>query len=190
MAHMKLTKAQLSAMNRASASSETPTVSAEDAEWLASSDLERMFMGLWRRHGGPDYVRDFQFDRPRSGLELDFAWPDLKVAVEINGGQGAKGNSGHGNWYGLERDAEKQNLCVLRGWTLFWLPTSLVRDEWVSVIADYIKGKAGMDGGGGRGNDGLLVLVDGTGRRPAGEDNLPARPVRRRRRRPRKSAAG
>jgi hypothetical protein len=85
-----------------------------------------------------EWVRNHRFDLPDSGLEFDFCLPDLKIAIEVNGGQGRGNESGHGSWTGLERDARKQNAAVLKGWTLFWLPTSMVNSEHVQPIIDYI----------------------------------------------------
>lgn len=85
-----------------------------------------------------DWKRNYEFDRPESGLQFDFCLPDIKVAIEVNGGQGRGNESGHSSWTGLERDARKQNAAVLKGWTLFWLPTSMVTAEHVQPIIDFI----------------------------------------------------
>jgi hypothetical protein len=85
-----------------------------------------------------EWARNYKFDLPDSGMEFDFCLPDLMVAIEVNGGQGRGNESGHSSWTGLERDARKQNAAVLKGWTLFWLPTSMVNAEHVQPIIDYI----------------------------------------------------
>lgn len=71
------------------------------------------------------WTRNYRFD-PEGRMEIDFSVPELKVGIEINGGQGAE-KSGHSNWNGLERDAVKQNRVTLLGWKLFWLTTSMLR---------------------------------------------------------------
>ena len=44
----------------------------------------------------------------------DFAWPDQKLLVEVQGGIWAKG--GHSTGVGITRDAEKANLATLNGY--------------------------------------------------------------------------
>lgn len=104
------------------------------------SSLEKRFINIWELIGGDSsYQRNFRFDLPDSRMELDFAWLDLHVGIEINGGQSLGKQSGHGNWNGLERDAIKQNRCVYKGWTLFWLTTSMMNKEHLEPIAQYIE---------------------------------------------------
>jgi len=59
----------------------------------------------------------------------DFAWPNQKVLVEVQGAVWVKG--GHSTGTGITRDAEKNNLAILAGW------------KPLIVTADHIKsGKA------------------------------------------------
>jgi len=84
-----------------------------------------------------------------SGLndfQIDFAYPDLKIGIEVNGGQftrvanGSKFiKSGHGSPSGLERDAKKNNQAIILGWRIFVLPVSLVTPDYLSQIAEFIK---------------------------------------------------
>lgn len=108
-----------------------------------NSTLENKFLDLWTLAGGKveDWKRNLRFDLPESRMELDFAMPELKIAVEVNGGQGKGSESGHGNWKGLERDAKKQNRCVSKGWTLFWLTTSTVTLDEINRIMAEVKGR-------------------------------------------------
>jgi hypothetical protein len=52
----------------------------------------------------------------RPHYRWDFAWPDLKVAVECNGGVWSGG--AHGRPKGILRDYDKANRGRLAGWTL------------------------------------------------------------------------
>jgi hypothetical protein len=75
-----------------------------------------------------------------SGLndfQIDFAYPDVKIGIEVNGGQFAK--SGHSSPAGLERDAKKNNQANILGWRIFVLPVSLVTPDYISQIAEFIK---------------------------------------------------
>jgi very-short-patch-repair endonuclease len=95
--------------------------------------LENKFAALWRQAGGPmDYVRNLKFNAPDSGAEFDFAWPRLRMAVEINGGQWKK--SGHSSGKGLERDARKGIAAQAKGWRLFVLTSSMVTAENVAEL--------------------------------------------------------
>jgi very-short-patch-repair endonuclease len=52
----------------------------------------------------PDPVREHQFAPPRR-FRWDFAWPDHRVAVEVDGGLFVNGR--HSRGAGVERDMEK-----------------------------------------------------------------------------------
>lgn len=102
--------------------------------------LEEKFAALWNLCGGPmDYRRNYKFDLPDSGMEFDFAWPSLRFAVEVNGGQYAAGKSGHGSVRGLERDAKKILAAARRGWRLVVLPTSMVTWEGVAQVLEQMR---------------------------------------------------
>lgn len=55
------------------------------------------------------------FDHKRM-WRFDFAWPDLMVAVECEGGTYTGGR--HTTGAGFEKDAEKYAEAVARGWTV------------------------------------------------------------------------
>lgn len=59
--------------------------------------------------------RNYRF-APGRKLELDFAWPDLRAYVEIEGGIWRKGGGAHSRPAAIERDIEKQNLLTMDGW--------------------------------------------------------------------------
>jgi len=62
---------------------------------------------------------DYLFDKPRSKRELDFAWPEYKVGVEVQGGIWARG--AHTRGAGYMRDCSKLNDAQLQGWLLLWV---------------------------------------------------------------------
>lgn len=69
---------------------------------------------------------------------FDFAWPDRKIAFEIEGGAFAQGRHTRGK--GFTRDIEKYNTAGLAGWLLLRATSEQVRSgkaiEWiVSAIA-------------------------------------------------------
>jgi hypothetical protein len=56
---------------------------------------------------------------------FDFAWPDLRVAVEIEGGGWVAGR--HTRGPGFEADCEKYAEAATRGWTVLRVTPSQVR---------------------------------------------------------------
>jgi very-short-patch-repair endonuclease len=53
----------------------------------------------------------------RAGASLDFAWPEQKVAVEIEGGVFSGGR--HTRGAGFVADCDKYNALAAAGWRLF-----------------------------------------------------------------------
>jgi very-short-patch-repair endonuclease len=74
--------------------------------------------------GLPSPAREFRF-HPSRRWRFDFAWPHLKVAVEVDGGIYCCGRHVHGS--GFERDAEKGNAAVLAGWRILHFTPRQVR---------------------------------------------------------------
>ena len=72
------------------------------------------FASKWKEHGltGGDPIQEFEFDAVDGRKwRFDFAWPELMVAVEIDGF-----GFGHQAMQAMERDNEKQNAAVQQGW--------------------------------------------------------------------------
>jgi hypothetical protein len=100
------------------------------------SVLERRFMLCWRAVGGPDLVREIGFVETRR-WRFDFAHPETRTAIEIEGGTWSGGR--HTRGAGFVRDAEKYNTAALCGWTVFRLPSPLVGVAWAERIRDHIR---------------------------------------------------
>lgn len=66
-----------------------------------------------RMAGLPDPVREFKAILGRR-FRWDFAWPEHKLLVEVQGGIWQRG--GHSTGKGITRDAEKLNLASLAGY--------------------------------------------------------------------------
>lgn len=88
-----------------------------DTEYLAaiSSPLERRFaLSLMARCGRALLpVTQHRFHATRR-WRFDFAWPSLKLAVEIQGGTWIRGRHARGS--GIQQDAEKLNAAQRAGW--------------------------------------------------------------------------
>jgi len=86
------------------------------------SDAETLFVQLVREMGLPNPRRQVLVILGGVKYRLDFAWPDLRLAVEIDGA------AVHGPGQ-LGRDLRRQNQIVLDGWLL-------IRFTWQMVALD------------------------------------------------------
>ena len=89
------------------------------------SHLEDEYLFQIRAAGIPLPRLQYQLVKDRK-YRWDFAWPEMLLCVEINGGTWVK--SGHTTGKGLDRDAEKLNLAVLRGYHQFVFTKEMIRD--------------------------------------------------------------
>lgn len=64
---------------------------------------------------------------PGRAFRLDFAWPELKLGVEVDGGIKSRQKS-HTSVGGILRDIEKHNSGIEQGWTVIRLHTDMVYD--------------------------------------------------------------
>lgn len=71
----------------------------------------------------PVPVREYRFCE--RGWKFDFAWPELKFAVEVDGGT-KFGMSRHSRGEGLEEDMRKLNRAALDGWKVMRFTTAMI----------------------------------------------------------------
>lgn len=82
--------------------------------------------------GLPEPVREYRF-HPTRRWRFDFAWMEVKLAVEVDGGAYAQGRHTRGK--GFENDCTKINTAVLMGWrVLRYTPGMINRGEAVADI--------------------------------------------------------
>ncbi len=87
---------------------------ASEQRRMERDKLESTFLFAWRRlAGAPEPVRQHKF-APERKYAFDFCWPDVRLAVEIHGGQFV--NGGHNRGKGQTRDMEKKRLAIELGW--------------------------------------------------------------------------
>lgn len=94
------------------------------------SELEQRFMDNSGRL--PPFEREYKFcDRK---WRFDFAWPSIKLAVEIQGGNFK--NGGHNRGASQGRDFEKINEAQLAGWRVLQFGTKQMDsiDEVIEVV--------------------------------------------------------
>lgn len=92
----------------------------------AGSELEAGFSNAWSiyRRTRPELaaacygpLRELIFAAPRR-WRFDFAWPDWRVAVELEGLGRRGGMSRHQRPLGMSRDCEKYNAAAVLGWSV------------------------------------------------------------------------
>lgn len=80
------------------------------------SALEESLAAQIRLTGLPVPVTEHRFHALR-GWRFDFAWPDRRLALEVEGGIGARYATGrHATGQGFTADTRKYNEAALAGW--------------------------------------------------------------------------
>ena len=89
--------------------------------------------------GLPTPEREYKF-HPKRRWRLDFAWPSLMLAVEIEGGVWSGGR--HTSGVGFTSDCEKYNEAVCLGWRVLRVTGSQVKDlqafNWTKRLVDAL----------------------------------------------------
>ncbi len=86
---------------------------------------------------------EYQFHKPRR-WRFDFAWPGIKLAVEVEGGTWANGRHTRGS--GFAQDCEKYNTAALDGWTVLRFTGKMIEGgEALSIIDAAIVSYKGKD---------------------------------------------
>lgn len=71
---------------------------------------------------------------------LDYAFPDAKFGIEVNGGIWARGKSGHSSGTGIKRDMDKANLLTCLGWRFISVtPSDLYKESTISMIKKILR---------------------------------------------------
>ena len=96
------------------------------------SSGEQHFAQLCRTLKMPEPQREHKF-HPTRRWRFDFAWPEKKVAVEIEGGVYIDGRHTRGKGY--ERDLEKYNAAVADGWKVFRFTPGMLRKDPAGCMA-------------------------------------------------------
>lgn len=75
--------------------------------------------------GLPAPVLEWRFHPPRK-WRFDLAWPDKRLAVELQGGSFVSGR--HTRGVGYRQDCEKFNQAVLDGWRVLQITPAMIVD--------------------------------------------------------------
>jgi very-short-patch-repair endonuclease len=101
------------------------------------SALEDQFELQLKAAGLPAWEREHRFHDTRR-WRLDFAWPELFVAVELEGGTWVQGR--HVRGAGFEADCEKYNTAAAWGWTVYRFTPGMVKSgEALKVIEEALR---------------------------------------------------
>lgn len=82
---------------------------------MTMSDLEASMLLHIRVNGLPEPLREYRF-HPKRRWRFDMAWPDDRVALEVEGGVYTGGRHTRGR--GFQEDCVKYNEAALLGWTV------------------------------------------------------------------------
>ena len=101
------------------------------------SSLENQFASLWRilAPDHPPLTEQHRF-HPVRRWRLDFAVPELRLAIEIEGGIFSRGR--HSRGAGYAADCEKHNALTLLGWSLLRYTVLDLRQRPTQVV-DEVK---------------------------------------------------
>jgi very-short-patch-repair endonuclease len=97
---------------------------------------ERVLSAELKKAGLPPHEQEVRF-HPTRRWRFDFAWPELKLAVEVEGGVFSNGRHSRGK--GFTEDCIKYNSAVQLGWRVLRFTTGQVtQGEAVQVIKELI----------------------------------------------------
>lgn len=110
------------------------------------SELELVFDTHIEQAGLPAPVKEWRFC-PWRQWRLDRAWPELRIAVEIDGGTWKRTrtgrSAGHAHPKRMREDNEKRNAARLLGWTVYQFTSGAVLEgEALKVIREALHGGA------------------------------------------------
>lgn len=104
---------------------------------MAASRLESRFLLLWRVAQGPHLEREVKFHASRR-WRADFAHPETRTLIEIEGGIFLPGGGRHSRGAGYAKDAEKYLEAVLAGWTVIRLTQKQLELDFIERIVAWI----------------------------------------------------
>jgi very-short-patch-repair endonuclease len=88
------------------------------------------------KKSGMHYKKDYRF-HPTRKWRFDFAFLDIKIAVEIEGGTYINGRHTRGKGY--RNDCEKYNAAAVLGWTVLRYTTDMINDNVLWPLEDIKK---------------------------------------------------
>lgn len=103
------------------------------------TQLEMWGEALMRELGLPEAFREYLF-WPGRRFRFDFAWPQVKVAVELEGGVFSRGKSGHTMGHHYHNNCTKYNQALMFGWRVIRLTAKHLEDiEYLREVFGWIR---------------------------------------------------
>jgi hypothetical protein len=91
---------------------------------------------LWKSFGLPEPVAEHKFHNERK-WRFDYAWPDKKVALEVEGGIWCGGR--HVSPQGFIKDMDKYNAAAVLGWRILRTqPKKLISLGTVQMVKEAL----------------------------------------------------
>ena len=91
---------------------------------------ERYVATTWRALEGAQYEVEFKF-HPVRRWRFDIAWPEKKIALEIEG-------KGHAHYNRYQRDLEKYNAAAELGWRVFRISFKQIWSHDISILETLV----------------------------------------------------
>lgn len=108
---------------------------------MTSSSWEEYLANQIKEAGFPEPTREYRFAPPRR-FRFDFAWPDIKFAVECEGGVYSGGR--HVTGAGFTKDAEKYSLAAIEGYKIIRATSAQISSgdclEWIKAYFEKQEG--------------------------------------------------
>jgi very-short-patch-repair endonuclease len=99
---------------------------------VSRSRLEDILANRIQIAGLPEPVREYRFARPRL-FRADFAWPELGVLAEVEGGIWTGGR--HTRGVGFQNDCQKQNIATVLGFRVVRFTEAMIESgEAIDVL--------------------------------------------------------
>lgn len=108
------------------------STNSRDQERMLESKLEQTFYRAWCKQFELAPTLQHKF-HPTRQWRFDFAWPSLKIAVEIQGF-----GEGHNSYDGMASDYEKHNAAVQYGWKIYYLMGYQLEPKTIKTTLNYI----------------------------------------------------
>jgi hypothetical protein len=101
---------------------------------MSRSKGEEKFISQLEEFGFPTPEEEYKFLDSRR-FRFDFAWPQVYIAVEIEGGTWVAGR--HSRGAGFESDCVKYNFAARDGWRVYRFTTAMVKSrEGIYFLVD------------------------------------------------------
>ncbi len=91
---------------------------------------ERYVETIWRSLEGAPYEVEYKF-HPTRKWQFDIAWPEIMIALEIEG-------KGHASFNRYQRDIEKYNAAAELGWRVFRISYKQIWSHDISVLETLV----------------------------------------------------